>query len=103
MRKADTMQLPLAAHNRLIAHRSTRRSTPCAIKKPDQCTPDQHDFGRLAKAAAVAAAVVAFAGSVGAARAESAWKPRRHHWHIGERISDTWADAIVEVRRVALD
>jgi hypothetical protein len=24
--------------------------------------------------------------------------PRRHHRHIGERFTDTWADSIVEVR-----
>jgi hypothetical protein len=40
----------------------------------------------------------AFVSHVGAARAESTnWVPRRHHRHIGERFTDTWADSIVEV------
>eukprot|EP00878_Enallax_costatus_P010248 GHUV01010698.1.p1 GENE.GHUV01010698.1~~GHUV01010698.1.p1 ORF type:complete len:261 (+),score=73.57 GHUV01010698.1:134-916(+) len=39
----------------------------------------------------------AFVSNVGAARAESQnWIPRRHHRHIGERFTDTWADTIVE-------
>lgn len=35
-----------------------------------------------------------------AAASETTWKPRRHHRGIGERFSDTWADAIVEVRQL---
>lgn len=36
--------------------------------------------------------------SIARADAEGSWKPRRHHRHIGERFTDTWADAIVEAQ-----
>lgn len=56
---------------------------------------DSHQFRSVVVAAAVCCA---FVSNVGAARAESLhWIPRRHHRHIGERFTDTWADTIVEV------
>jgi hypothetical protein len=53
---------------------------------------------QLLRTAVIATAVCcAFVRNVGAARADG-WVPRRHHRHIGERFTDTWADSIVEVR-----
>ena len=96
------MQLSLhqsgALHSRPHGQRS-RRPVPCASKAPDHCLEHGLDLGPLGKALTAAAAVVVLTGGVGAARADdSAWKPRRHHRHIGERFTDTWADAIAEVR-----
>jgi len=71
-----------------------------AATRPDLPTQDGFDAGGLAKALAAVAAVAALTGRVAAARAEddAGWKPRRHYRHIGERITDTWADAVVEVQ-----
>jgi hypothetical protein len=55
------------------------------------------DAGVLIRAVAASLVALSFAAKVNAAEAEVAWKPRRHHRHIGERFTDTWADAIVEV------
>lgn len=62
----------------------------------DQLAPDQQQ--RLRTAVVAAAVCVAFVSNVSAARASDNWIPRRHHRHIGERFTDTWADSIVEVR-----
>eukprot|EP00882_Tetradesmus_deserticola_P033193 GHRQ01037893.1.p1 GENE.GHRQ01037893.1~~GHRQ01037893.1.p1 ORF type:complete len:232 (+),score=48.71 GHRQ01037893.1:87-782(+) len=58
----------------------------------------EHEREVLRKAVLATAVCCAFASNVGAARADSQnWVPRRHHRHIGERFTDTWADSIVEV------
>ena len=78
---------------------------PRAQGRPDRAlagASDGWDAPGLLRAAAAAAAVLALAecATARAARAADAgeWKPRRHHRHIGERFTDTWADAVVEVR-----
>ena len=59
---------------------------------------DGHGLARAVTAAAVAlAALGSGAGAARAAAPSAEWKPRRHHRHIGERFTDTWADAVVEV------
>lgn len=63
-------------------------------------------LARAATAAAVAICATALSSAGAAARAASLpsaadaaeWKPRRHHRHIGERFTDAWADAVVEVQ-----
>lgn len=64
-------------------------------QRPSLLAPDQQQ--RLRTAVVAAAVCVAFASNVSAARASDNWIPRRHHRHIGERFTDTWADSIVEV------
>jgi hypothetical protein len=99
------MQLPLhrrvAAANRFDGLQRTTVA-PRASSRPDRGV-EQHalDLGPLAKALTAAAVAVSLMGRAGAAHADAAWKPRRHHRHIGERFTDTWADAIVEVRIAA--
>lgn len=83
--------------------RTTRR---CAYNQQQQqpsadldssCHLGDAQQQQLLRTAVVATAVCcAFVSNVGAARADS-WIPRRHHRHIGERFTDTWADSIVEV------
>jgi hypothetical protein len=51
-------------------------------------------------AASLLACSLALQAAAPAAASETTWKPRRHHRGIGERFSDTWADAIVEVRQL---
>lgn len=51
----------------------------------------------LASAVSVALVTYAFVGGAGAARADDGWMPRRHHRHMDERFSSTWAGEIVEV------
>jgi len=58
--------------------------------------PEQQQ--RLRTAVIATAVCCAFVSNVAAARASDSWVPRRHHRHIGERFTDTWADSIVEVR-----
>jgi len=64
--------------------------------QPDQL-PGLH-FEELRTAVIAAVVCCAFVSNVREARAD-AWMPRRHHRHIGERFTDTWADSIVEVTR----
>eukprot|EP00882_Tetradesmus_deserticola_P011380 GHRQ01012040.1.p1 GENE.GHRQ01012040.1~~GHRQ01012040.1.p1 ORF type:complete len:479 (+),score=200.79 GHRQ01012040.1:87-1523(+) len=60
----------------------------------------EHEREVLRKAVLATAVCCAFASNVGAARADSQnWVPRRHHRHIGERFTDTWADSIVEIEQ----
>ncbi|KAF8070922.1 hypothetical protein HT031_001003 [Scenedesmus sp. PABB004] len=90
---------------------STSRVTPCRLcparaaagagqpeqeRSQSELPPAQAQ--QLRGAVIALAATVAFASHAGAARAEAEhWVPRRHHRHIGERFTDTWADSIVEV------
>jgi hypothetical protein len=86
----------------------TRATKRCAHKQQQQqqgtadldssCHLGDAQQQQLLRTAVVATAVCcAFVSNVGAARADG-WVPRRHHRHIGERFTDTWADSIVEVR-----
>jgi hypothetical protein len=95
---SSTSRLPTS---RLVGPKATTKRPLRSSRCSDQPTHDAFDAGGLAKALAAAAAVVALTGRVHAARAadDEAWKPRRHHRHIDERITDTWADAVIEVRR----
>ncbi|KAI8469449.1 MAG: hypothetical protein J3K34DRAFT_279684 [Monoraphidium minutum] len=95
------MQAPLVQRGALrgrLAAQQPRRLPPRAGSRPDHpCVEDGVDFGHLGKALIAAAAAVALTGcTAGAARADSGWRPRRHHRHIGERYADDWADVIVE-------
>jgi hypothetical protein len=75
-----------------------RQCVVAASKKSDRSL-SEHEGEVLRKAVLATAICCAFASNVGAARADSQnWVPRRHHRHIGERFTDTWADSIVEVR-----
>lgn len=114
------LQLPLRATPPVSRLCTRRLSIRCAALLPDQpqqqqqqparsadsssnppgaaalqLSPDQQ--ARLRAAVVAAAACCVFASNVGAARASDSWMPRRHHRHIGERFTDTWADSIVEV------
>lgn len=81
----------------------SRRLGACAAAGNRQPDHDKRcisslESGQLRNVVIATALCCAFAGNVGAARAESQnWLPRRHHRHIGERFTDTWADTIVEV------
>ncbi len=58
---------------------------------------EQCDVAGLTKAAAMAIVLTTIA-QAGEARAEGEpWRPRRHHRHMGERITPTWAEEAVEV------
>jgi hypothetical protein len=74
-----------------------RQCIAAASKQSDRSLSEQE--GEVLRKAVLATAICcAFASNVGAARADSQnWVPRRHHRHIGERFTDTWADSIVEV------
>lgn len=81
-----------AAGNSRQQQQQQQRHT--ADQQPSFLAPDQ----QLRTAVVAAAVCVAFVSNVSAARASDNWIPRRHHRHIGERFTDTWADSIVEVR-----
>lgn len=96
---ARTCTLAAQPHTTLGAQsaRQLRRCTAFSSKQPDRniSTSDSEHLRTVVLATAVCCA---FASNVGAARAENGnWIPRRHHRHIGERFTDTWADSIVEV------
>lgn len=94
------MQRSALPAGRLQAAGRGQRVIRAAISSSDR-QPGVVDAAAMARALAAAAAVSALVGGTpGAARAAddaAAWKPRRHHRHIGQRFSDTWADAVVEV------
>jgi hypothetical protein len=78
--------------------------TKCAAASQQQNSSDQEAWHlapqqqqQLRTAVLATAVCVAFVSNVSAARASDNWIPRRHHRHIGERFTDTWADSIVEV------
>ena len=60
---------------------------------------DDQTFAALRGATLAVGVVCLYAASASEARPADAgsWVPRRHHRHIGERFTDTWADSIVEV------
>lgn len=76
---------------------------PCAVdcSGRDECNTQgfsSNEQGQIRNVVIATAMCCVFASNVRAARAESQnWVPRRHHRHIGERFTDTWADTIVEV------
>lgn len=77
-----------------------RRCIALASRQSDRSL-SEHDGELLRKAVLATAVCCVFASNVGAARADSQnWVPRRHHRHIGERFTDTWADSIVEIEQV---
>jgi hypothetical protein len=88
-------------HNKLVAtyNISNKRQCIAAASKQSDRSLSEQEGDVLRKAVLATAVCCAFASNVGAARADSQnWVPRRHHRHIGERFTDTWADSIVEVR-----
>lgn len=76
--------------------RQQQQQRHAADQQPSFLAPDQQQ--QLRTAVVAAAVCIAFVSNVSAARASDNWIPRRHHRHIGERFTDTWADSIVEVR-----
>lgn len=75
-------------------------SSPRAQQCSDNALGSQQQRQQLHTAVIATAVCCAFVSNVGLARAASEnWMPRRHHRHIGERFTDTWADSIVEVRK----
>lgn len=86
-------------HGRTIATHTHLRA---AADRRDQPLAQQSlpDAGVIIRAVAASLVALSFAAKVNASEGEASWKPRRHHRHIGERFTDTWADAIVEVSKV---
>jgi hypothetical protein len=88
----------------LVVSTFTRQTQRSSAKQQHSSTDQEWHLApeqqQQLRAAVVATAVCcAFVSNVGAARASDNWIPRRHHRHIGERFTDTWADSIVEVSR----
>jgi hypothetical protein len=80
------------------------RLTKCAAASKQQNSSDQESWHlapqqqqQLRTAVLATAVCVALVSNVREARASDNWIPRRHHRHIAERFTDTWADSIVEV------
>eukprot|EP00878_Enallax_costatus_P032758 GHUV01036024.1.p1 GENE.GHUV01036024.1~~GHUV01036024.1.p1 ORF type:complete len:219 (+),score=46.72 GHUV01036024.1:134-790(+) len=79
--------------------RRLRRCQATCSKQPVHDEPDISSLNatQIRNVVLATAVCCAFVSNVGVARAESQnWVPRRHHRHIGERFTDTWADTIVE-------
>lgn len=97
--KAHTSTHVLLA-NRSSAHRRVLKCAAGDKQQQQQHSSDQDSWPQqqqLRTAVLATAVCVAFVSNVSEARASDNWIPRRHHRHIGERFTDTWADSIVEV------
>lgn len=89
--RRQTLVAPSQCKLRVLALAAQQRHDTSTQPAPRDATAS------LYTAATAVAVICSFAANVQAARAQGTWKPRRHHRHIGERFTDTWADAIVEV------
>lgn len=97
---------PAASHKRVVlwaAHKQTQQHSSdngshCSSRSRSSSGGhlDAQQQQQLRVAVVATAVCCAFVSNVGAARAADSWIPRRHHRHIGERFTDTWADSIVE-------
>lgn len=93
----------LIATNKIVARTRLVQCPAGARQQNSSCWDQEGNLGaeqqqRLRTAVIATAVCCAFVSNVAAARASDSWVPRRHHRHIGERFTDTWADSIVEVR-----